>query len=239
MVAPDATDVTEPLSVILPDVVTVPDKDRPFAEPVPPTEVTVPVVELVPAPIALRKVAASRAETVLSALNRGNVIALGLTSVNTLAPTVVAPKLVRAPDAVVEPVPPLATGSVPETCVVRLTPESAPPRVSDPDDVTEPVSVIPLTVPVPATDVTVPAPRFVRAAAALVAPVPPFATASVPPRVRVPLPVIGPPESVRPVVPPDPETDVTVPPPAVDAMVIPPALFVTDMPEPAVSVAAV
>ena len=46
------------------------------------TEVTVPVVELVPAPIAVRNDAASSADTVLSALNRGKVIALGLVSVN-------------------------------------------------------------------------------------------------------------------------------------------------------------
>ena len=71
--------MTEPLSVILPDVVTVPDRDRPFAEPVPPTEVTVPVVELVPAPIARRRVAACRAEPVLSALNSGTVSARGVT----------------------------------------------------------------------------------------------------------------------------------------------------------------
>ena len=182
MVAPDATDVTEPLSVILPDVVTVPDKDRPFAEPVPPTEVTVPVVELVPAPIALRNVAASRADTVLSALKRGNVIADGLTRVNTLAPTVVAPSDVRAADGVVAPVPPLAIGSVPVTCEgeAKLTPESDPPSVSEPEPVTEPVRVIPLTLPVPPTEVTVPlpvpAPRLVRAVAASVAPVPPCAT---------------------------------------------------------------
>jgi hypothetical protein len=50
----------------------------------------------------------------------------------------------------------LAIGNVPVTCVVRLTPDNAPPRVSEPDVVTVPVSVIPLTVPVPPTDVTVP-----------------------------------------------------------------------------------
>jgi hypothetical protein len=42
-------------------------------------------------------------------------------------------------------------------------------------------------------------------------PVPPFATASVPPRVRVPDVVIGEPVNVRPVVPPDAATEVTVP----------------------------
>jgi len=45
------------------------------------TLVTVPVVELVPAPIAVLNVAASKAETVLSALMRGNVIAVGFVNV--------------------------------------------------------------------------------------------------------------------------------------------------------------
>lgn len=58
------------------------------------TEVTVPVVEDVPAPMAVLKVAASKAETVLSKLNLGNVTADGLVRVNRLPPTVVAPKLV-------------------------------------------------------------------------------------------------------------------------------------------------
>lgn len=56
------------------------------------------------------------------------------------------------------PVPPLAMGSMPVTCVVRLTPDSVPPSVSEPDVVTVPVSVMPLTVPVPPTEVTVPVP---------------------------------------------------------------------------------
>ena len=56
------------------------------------------------------------------------------------------------------PVPPLATGSVPETCVVKLTPERAPPNVRLPDVVTVPDKEIPLTVPVPATLVTDPVP---------------------------------------------------------------------------------
>jgi hypothetical protein len=127
-----------------------------------------------------------------------------------------------------------------------------PPSVSEPVDVTVPLRLRPLTVPVPETDVTVPtfdvkpegllagyAPRFVRAVAASVAPVPPLATARVPPSVIVPDPVIGPPEVVKPVVPPLTSTDVTEPPPAVDAMVIVPLPFVTVMPDPAVSVALV
>ena len=43
----------------------------------------------------------------------------------------------------------------------------------------------------------------------VVEPVPPFATVNVPPNVRVPEFVIGPPVKVSPVVPPEPETDVT------------------------------
>jgi len=68
------------------------------------TEVTVP--EPAPAPIAVRKSAALKAETVLSALKRGNVTALGSVIVNRFAPSVVAPRLVRAPDADDAPVPP-------------------------------------------------------------------------------------------------------------------------------------
>lgn len=45
-----------------------------------------------------------------------------------------------------------------------------------------------------------------------VCPVPPLATASVPPSVSVPLVVIGDPVKVRPVAPPDAATEVTVPP---------------------------
>ena len=48
----------------------------------------------------------------------------------------------------------------------------------------------------------------------VVVPVPPFATASVPPRVIVPDDVIGLPVNDRPVVPPEAATDVTVPLPA-------------------------
>lgn len=75
------------------------------------TDVTVPLP--VPAPIAARKVAASKVLTVLSALIRGKVMALGLVSVKKLLPTVVAPKLVLAPDCVDAPVPPRLTASWP------------------------------------------------------------------------------------------------------------------------------
>lgn len=175
---------------------------------------------------------ASPAANVLAGIVRPALIAMHLPmSATTAVPVVVERGMFRKP---------IVTPSMVAAVATEVT---EPLSVILPVLVTVPDKDRPLAEPVPLTEVTVPlpvpAPRFARAAAALVAPVPPFATASVPPRVRVPLPVIGPPESVRPVVPPDPETDVTVPPPAVDAMVIPPALFVTDMPEPAVSVAAV
>ena len=101
-----------PARVNVPVVVTGPPLNvRPVVPPVALTEVTVPVVELVPAPMAVRKVAASSALTVLSALMRGKVIALGFANVKKLAPTVVAPRPVRAALCVVPPVPPERTGS--------------------------------------------------------------------------------------------------------------------------------
>ena len=54
------------------------------------------------------------------------------------------------------PVPPFPTGNVPVTWVVSETLDKVPPSVSDPDDVTVPVNVMPLTDPVPETLVTVP-----------------------------------------------------------------------------------
>ena len=68
-----------------------------------------------------------------------------------------APRLVKAAAEVVAPVPPLATGRVPVTCEVRLTPVKAPPRAIVPVAVIgPPVRVMPLTDPVVATLVTVP-----------------------------------------------------------------------------------
>lgn len=95
----EAVTASVPPKVKLPLVVTVPVRVNPLTVPVPLTLVTVPVVLEVPAPIAVRNDAASRALMVLSALNRGNVTALGLVSVNMLAPTVVAPKDVRPVEA--------------------------------------------------------------------------------------------------------------------------------------------
>jgi hypothetical protein len=56
----------------------------------------------------------------------------------------------------VVPVPPLATGSVPVTCEVKSTFANVPPSVIFPEEVTVPESEMPLTVPVPETEVTVP-----------------------------------------------------------------------------------
>ena len=110
--------VKVPLSVIGP-----PPRVRPVVPPEPVTLVTVPVVLLVPAPIAVLKLAASRAVTVLSALTLKNVMALGLVKVNRLPPTVVAPRLVRAPAAVDEPVPPSAMAmSVPFQTPLLMVP---------------------------------------------------------------------------------------------------------------------
>ena len=65
-------------------------------------------------------------------------------------------KALNAAPAVVWPVPPLRIGSVPVTCVARSTPLSVPPSVRLPLDVTVPDRLMPLTVPVPETLVTVP-----------------------------------------------------------------------------------
>jgi hypothetical protein len=106
------------------------------------TPVTVPFP--VPAPIAVLKSEADKEETVLSALNRGNVTALGFVMVKRFEPRVVAPKLVRAFVFVVAPVPPLATARVPARVIV-------PEEVIGPPDVVSPV--VP---PDTATEVTVP-----------------------------------------------------------------------------------
>jgi hypothetical protein len=100
------------------------------------------LVAAVPNPIAVRKLESESAVTVLSALRRRKVMALGLASVNTLDPTVVAPivvlaaaalvainnasptvvdpKFCRALAALVALVPPEATDKVP-AILVKLT----------------------------------------------------------------------------------------------------------------------
>ena len=128
--------VNEPL------VVTVPVRVRPLTVPAPLTDVTLPPP--VPAPMAARNEAASRADTVLSALKRGNVTAEGSVIVNMLPPRVDAPRLVRATAAVVAPVPPLAIANVPPSVSVPLVVIGPPENVS------------PVVPPEASTDVTVP-----------------------------------------------------------------------------------
>jgi hypothetical protein len=155
-----------PPSVKSPVEVTVPVRVMPLTVPVPPTLVTVPAP--LPAPIAVRKEAASSEETVLSALKRGNVTALGLATVKRFAPSVVAPRLVRAADAVVAAVPPRAIGRVPvvppsigrPVAFVRVALEGVPKA-----GVTSVGLLDRTTFPVPVEEVT---------------PVPPLATGSVP-----------------------------------------------------------
>src|ERR1035437_4526313 len=65
--------------------------------------------------------------------------------------------------------------------------------------------------------------RLLKASESVVSPVPPLATASVPPSVSVPDVVMAPPVSVRPVVPPEPVMEVTVPVPPTDKNPQPPA----------------
>lgn len=127
---PAARLFTVPLRVMLPLVVTVPDKLKPEAVPVPLTEVTVPVVELVPAPMAVRNAVASKEETVLSALKRGKEIDATFASVNKLPPSVVAPKFVRAAAAVVAPEPPLAMATVPVTFPAVVAVDALPDKVA-------------------------------------------------------------------------------------------------------------
>ena len=136
---------------------------------------------------------------------------------------------VRAPATVVAAVPPLATGSVPLTCVVRLTPESAPPSVRLPLPVTVPVSVMPLTVPVLPTDVTVPEPLLLNVVQSVLVRYPLTAAVAAAMLITGVIPPLDTTGAVA-------VTLVTVPPPDTAAMVIAPAPLVMVMPEPAVSV---
>ena len=95
----------------------------PLVDTVPPPDIPIPAITAIlvtdpfpiPAPIAVRKLAASKGDTVLSALYRGKVIALGFVIVKRFAPKVVAPKAVLAATAVVAPVPPFAMPTIPVT----------------------------------------------------------------------------------------------------------------------------
>ena len=89
------------------------------------------------------------------------------------------------------------------------------------------------------TDNTLEVPAPIRTApeVSVAAPVPPPATPNVPLRVRVPAPVIGPPEKESPLIAVVALTEVTVPPPPlVAAILIEPEPFVIVIPEPAVNV---
>ena len=132
-------------------------------------------------------------------------------------------------------VPPTVKASVPAEVMGEPATEIRPPVNVCPTLVTVPA---PLTV---AHDVSVPLvvrylPELVawegnnafNAVFAVVCPVPPLVIASVPANVIVPEPVIGPPETVSPVVPPDTSTLVTVPVVGVDQVGTPaPALVNT------------
>ena len=76
------------------------------------TDVTVPTVELVPAPIAVLNDEADNADIVLFAFICKKLIALGFVNANKLVPTVVPPKLVNAAETVDAPVPPLVTANI-------------------------------------------------------------------------------------------------------------------------------
>ena len=104
-------------------------------------------------------------------VNAGVVVGLAIETMPPVQPTLVTVPEPPPPDGVAQvpsprqnvldeapvPLPRLAIGKFPVTCVVKSTLDNVPPSVRLPELVTLPVSVMPLTVPVPLTDVTVPA----------------------------------------------------------------------------------
>jgi len=101
--------------------------------------------------------------------------------------------------------------------VVRVAPVTEPavrPEAVPVKLVATPPDGVPRAPPLVTNDPAVPTLRPRAVATPVpneVMPVPPLAIAKVPPRVSVPVVVIGPPVRVRPVVPPAPETEVTEP----------------------------
>jgi hypothetical protein len=109
------------------------------------TDVT-PALELVPAPIKLLTSAAD-----IPVFKLGTV---PLDKIAGVPVSLTTPRLVLAPDAVLDPVPPFATDkSVPDQFPLLILTD--PPKVIVPVEViVPPVNVIPFTVPLVATDVT-------------------------------------------------------------------------------------
>ena len=113
------------------------------------TLVTVPLLLPVPAPMAVLKSEAFNAVTVLSAFTLRKVMADGLDNVNILFPTVVAPKLVRAVDAEVAPVPPYPKPKVPLMFNVPLF-VIGPPLKSNPVEPPDAFTLVTVPSPEPA-----------------------------------------------------------------------------------------
>src|SRR5271165_6069854 len=112
-----------------------------------------------------------------------------------------APRFERAAEAVVAPVPPLARATVPVT--LAAVPETFPVTLPVTLPVSGPLNWVAVRAPVSVAPERGTAPRFERAAEAVVAPVPPLARATVPGtlaavpeifpvRLPVTLPVSGP-----------------------------------------------
>jgi len=138
--------LTDPPKVIVPvEVIVPPVNVIPFTDPDVATEVT-PALELVPAPIKFLTSVAVIPEFKLGTVPLDKIAGVPV--------SFTTPKLVLAADAVLAPVPPLATDkSVPDQSPPLI--ESVPPKVIVPVDViVPPVSVKPFTDPAVATDVT-------------------------------------------------------------------------------------